>query len=123
MPAEAAVRQAITAAEHAAEVPDPGAFEDQLSEDFTGNQGEVDRKQLVNLLRMARLRGEMIHVLVGPVTVEPRGDRRVATFTVTFTSGGRLLPSDMGVYRVESAWRREGRDWVCYSATWSRPLQ
>ncbi len=123
VPAEAAVRQAIASAEHAAEVPDPGAFEDLLSEDFSGNRGEADRRQLVNLLRMARLRGETIHVLTGPVTVEPRGDRFVATFTVTLTSGGRLLPSEMGVYRVESAWRREQGDWVCYSASWSRPLR
>ncbi|HEU4671135.1 MAG TPA: hypothetical protein VFR91_10545 [Dyella sp.] len=122
VPAEQAVRQAVAAAEQAAEAVDAGAFQGRLSEDFTGNRGEVDRRQLVDMLRLARLRGETIHVLMGPVAVEPRGGRYVATFTVTLTSGGRLLPSDMGVYRVESAWRKEGGDWVCYSASWSRPL-
>jgi hypothetical protein len=119
---EQAVRQALDAAEHAAETTDGGAFGDRLSEDFVGNRGEVDRKQLVNLLRLAHLRSETIHALLGPVTVEPRGERFVATFTVTLTSGGRLLPSDMGVYDVESAWRKEGGDWVCYSASWKRRL-
>jgi hypothetical protein len=119
---EQAVRQALDAAEHAAEAADAGAFGDRLGEDFTGNQGDVDRQQLVNLLRLAHLRGETIHALMGPVTLEPRGERFVATFTLTLTSGGRLLPSDMGVYDVESAWRKEGGDWVCYSASWKRKL-
>ncbi|MDE1965067.1 MAG: hypothetical protein KGI42_14305 [Xanthomonadaceae bacterium] len=122
VPAEDAVRQSVAAAERAAEAVDAGAFRDRLSEDFTGNRGELDRRQLVDLLRMARLRGETIRVLMGPVTVEPRGGRYVATFTVTLASGGHLLPADMGVYRVESAWRNEGGQWVCYSASWSRPL-
>ncbi|MCP1374828.1 hypothetical protein [Dyella lutea] len=121
VPAEEAVRHAVTSAEHAAEAVDAGAFRDRLSEDFTGNRGQFDRRQLVDLLRLARLRGETIHVLMGPMSVEPRGDRFLVTFTVTLSSGGRLLPSDMGIYRVESAWRREGGDWVCYAATWSRP--
>lgn len=121
-PDEEAVRQAVVAAERAAERVDAGAFADRLSSDFTGNAGDADRAQLANLLRLARLRHESIHVLMGPVTVAPRGDRYVASFTVTLTSGGRLLSADMGVYHVESAWRREGGEWVCYSATWKRPL-
>jgi len=121
-PDEVAVKQAVHAAEQAAEQTEAGAFADRLADDFTGNAGDVDRAQLVNLLRLARLRHESIHVLMGPVTVESRGDRFVASFTVTLTSGGRLLPEDMGVYDVESAWRREGDEWVCYSATWKRPL-
>lgn len=121
-PPEEAVRRAVHAAEQAAEQTDAGAFADRLSADFTGNTGEVDRTQLTNLLRLARLRHESVHVLMGPVTVAPRGDRYVVSFTVTLTSGGRLLPEDMGVYDVESAWRREGGEWVCYSATWKRPL-
>lgn len=121
-PDEVAVKQAVAAAEAAAEQVDASGFGDQLAEDFTGNDGDVDRRQLVNLLRVARLRNESIHVLMGPVTVEARGDRYLAHFTVTLTSGGRLLPAQMGVYEVESAWRREGGDWICYSATWKRPV-
>lgn len=121
-PAEEAVRQAVAAAEQAAEHTDAGAFADHLTDDFTGNAGDADRTQLTRLIQLAHLRQESIHVLMGPVTVEPRGDRFVASFTVTLSSGGRLLPEDMGVYDVESAWRREDGEWVCYSATWKRPL-
>lgn len=122
VPDEQAVRRAIAAGEAAAQATDAGAFEDLLAEDFTGNAGEIDRRRMVNLLRVARLRGERIRVVMGPVSVEPRGERYVASFTVTLAGGGRLLPADLGLFRVESAWRREGGDWVCYSATWSRPL-
>jgi hypothetical protein len=121
-PDEVAVKQAVSAAEAAAESVDASAFGKRLAEDFSGNDGEIERRQLINLLRMARLRHESIRVLMGPVTVEPRGARYLARFTVTLTSGGQLLPSDMGVYEVESAWRRDGDEWVCYAASWKHQL-
>lgn len=121
-PAERAVREAIAAAADAAEHADAGAFADRLATDFTGNAGELDRRQLEAMLRMARLRHATVHAVVGPVTVEAHGERYVARFAVTLTSGGGMLPSDIGVYRVESAWRREQGDWRCYSATWRRSM-
>ena len=121
-PAEQGVREAIVAAADAAEHTDPGAFADHLAADFTGNAGDQDRRQLTAMLHMARLRQLAVHAVVGPVAVEAHGERYVARFTLTLTSGGGMLPSDIGVYKVESAWRREGRDWLCYSATWRRAM-
>jgi hypothetical protein len=46
----------------------------------------------------------------------------VATFTVTLSSGGRLLPDRLGVYQVTSGWRKEGGDWRCYTASWERSI-
>ena len=117
-PDESLVRKGIDAAEQAAEHADTSALGDVLSEDFTGNDGAMDRRQLLGILRAAAFRGETIHALSGPVQVEPRGDRYIARFTVTLTSGGKLLPAQIGVYQVETAWRREGHDWRCYSAIW-----
>ncbi|MBV8156634.1 MAG: hypothetical protein JO278_03190 [Dyella sp.] len=117
-PDESRVRQGIETAQHAAEQVDASALGDLLTEDFSGNNGELERRQLLGMLRAAAFRGETIHALTGPVTVEPRGDRYVARFTVTLTSGGKLLPAQIGVYDVETAWRKEGREWHCYSATW-----
>jgi hypothetical protein len=119
-PDELLVRQAIEHASTAAAQTDASGLGDQLTDDFDGNSGELERKQLVDLLRVAHFRGETIHAVTGPVTVEQRGDRYMATFTVTLTSGGKLLPAQIGVYKVQSAWRREGRAWRCYSATWSQ---
>ncbi|QNK01031.1 hypothetical protein [Dyella telluris] len=118
-PDESRVRQGIEKAEHAAEQADASALDDVLSEDFDGNQGEMQRRQLLGLLRAASFRGETIHALTGPIDVEQHGDRYVARFTVTLTSGGRMLPSNMGIYKVETGWRKDGREWRCYSATWT----
>ncbi len=117
-PDESLVRQGIETAQHAAETVDASALGDVLADDFTGNNGEMDRRQLLGMLRAAAFRGETIHALTGPLTVEPRSDRYVARFTVTLTSGGKLLPAQIGVYEVETAWRKDGREWRCYSATW-----
>jgi len=118
-PDESRVRQSVEAAEQAAEQADASALDALLSDDFSGNNGEMERRQIVGLLRAARFRGETIHALTGPIEVEARGERYVARFTVTLTSGGKLLPAQIGVYRVETAWRKEGREWRCYSATWT----
>ncbi|PXV60562.1 hypothetical protein SAMN04487785_102285 [Dyella jiangningensis] len=118
-PDESRVRQGIEKAEQAAEHANASALDDVLSDDFNGNNGEMERRQLLGLLRAAAFRGETIHALTGPIEVEPHGDRYVARFTVTLTSGGKLLPAQIGVYRVETAWRKEGGEWRCYSATWT----
>jgi hypothetical protein len=121
-PDEARVREAIAAAEQAAEQTDAGGVVEPLSEDFDGNGGRLQRKDLANLIRLARLRGEHVGVTLGPISVERRGERLVADFTVSLTQGSRLLPDAAGVYQVETAWRREGGEWRCYSATWKRQL-
>jgi hypothetical protein len=119
-PDEERIRQAIATASQAAEQADAGALAGVLSDDFDGNGGQTDKRELTGLLRAAKFRGETIHALIGPIDVEQRGDRYVAKFSVTLTSGGKLLPAQMGVYQVESGWRREGKAWVCFTATWSQ---
>lgn len=121
-PDETRVREAIVSAQQAAELPDPGGVVEPLSEDFDGNDGQLGRKDLANLVRVVRLRGEHIGATLGPISVERRGERLLADFTVSLTQGSRLLPDAAGVYQVETAWRREGNDWRCYSATWKRSL-
>lgn len=121
-PDETRVREAIASVEQAAEQTDAGGVVEPLSEEFDGNGGRLERKDLANLIRLARLRGEHIGATLGPISVEQRGERLMADFTVTLTQGSRLLPDAAGVYQVETAWRREGDEWRCYSATWKRQL-
>jgi len=61
-------------------------------------------------------------VTMGPVTIEHRGERMMATFAVTLTSGGKLLPDQLGLYQVESAWRKDDGKWRCYTASWKHAL-
>jgi hypothetical protein len=121
-PDEEQVRAAIAAIAQAAEAGSAGDVGASLSEDFDGNAGQLDRRGLTGTVRLLALRGEHIGVTMGPVSIEPRGERMVATFTVTLTSGGRLLPDQLGLYQVESAWRKEDGEWRCYTARWKHAL-
>jgi hypothetical protein len=121
-PDDEAVRKAIAAASAAAERGSPGDTVASLSDDFDGNAGQLARRDLANLVRVFALRGQHIHALVGPVTVEKRGDRQLATFTVTLTAGVGVLPENAGAYQVETGWRRDGGEWHCFTATWKRAI-
>jgi hypothetical protein len=121
-PDEVLIRQAIAAAAQATGQEDASALLSQLTDDFDGNNNDMSRQDIGNLLRLARFRGETLHAVLGPVDVEPRGERYVADVTVTLTSGGKIFPSQLGVYKVETAWRREGHDWRCYEAAWTQQL-
>lgn len=121
-PDELQIRSAITAVAGAAEAGSASGVVKFISEDFDGNEGELDRRTLANLVRIATLRGEHIGVTTGPVGIEHRGERIVATFTLTLSSRSRLLPEYMGLYQVQSAWRKLDGAWRCYSASWKRTL-
>lgn len=121
-PDEAQVREAIASIDHAAETNAASDVTAPLSDDFDGNNGELDRRALANMVRLVALRGEHIGVTMGPITIEHRGERMVATFTVTLTSGSHLLPDQMGLYQVESAWRKDGSKWRCYTASWKHSM-
>lgn len=121
-PDEEQVRHAIAAVASAAEAGHAGGVTAPLSDDFDGNAGELDRRSLGNMVRLLHLRGEKIGVTTGPVTIEHRGERMVASFPTTLTSGGHVLPDHLGVYTVETAWRNEDGAWRCYSASWKRGL-
>jgi ketosteroid isomerase-like protein len=116
------VRQAIASAATAARNNDADGVLDHVSDDFTGNDGYLDRHGLKQMLALRAFRQDSTGVLVGPVSVERRGDRLIATFTLTLTGGkpGSLLPDQADVFAMSTAWKREGREWRCYSATWKR---
>lgn len=121
-PDEQQVREAVKAAAEAAELLDAGSMQPLLSPTFQGNDGALDAGRLVGMLRVYRLRGEDVGVLLGPIETERRGDRIVARFTATLSGGGRLLPEELGVWTIESAWREEDGLWRCYTAHWKRAL-
>ncbi len=123
-PDEPQIRQAIDSAASAARANDTHAVLRVVSGDFVGNDGELDRRDLRQLLAVRALRQDHTGMLVGPVSFERRGDRIVATFNLVLTGGtaGDLLPSQSAIYTMTTAWRREGGKWTCYSAGWRRVL-
>ncbi len=121
-PDEAQVGDAIASVAKAAEAGSASDVVAPLVDDFDGNGGELDRRRLAGMVRVLALRDEHIGVIMGPVSIEHRGERMVARFTVTLTSGGKSLPDQLGVYKMESGWRKEGNDWRCYTASWTHSI-
>ena len=121
-PDEEQVRNAIVTSAEAAEQGEAGDTVVALTEDFDGNAGALDRRALGNLVRAYALRGQKVHVLMGPTEVDRRGDRMVATFTITLTAGAGVLPDDAGAYTVETGWRKDDGEWRCFTATWKQVL-
>ncbi|WIG55278.1 MAG: hypothetical protein OJF61_001064 [Rhodanobacteraceae bacterium] len=121
-PAEQQVRDAIESAAVAARANDTGALLAFVSDNFSGNGGELDRHGLRQLLAVRALRQDKTGVLIGPVSFEHKSDRIIAKFNLVLTGGkpGDLLPDQSAIYAMTTAWRREGGRWVCYNAAWSR---
>lgn len=119
-PAEQQIREAIHAAATAARVNDTHGVLAVVSDDFSGNDGELDRHGLRQLLAVRALRQDKTGVLIGPVSFEHKGDRIIAKFNLVLTGGkpGDLLPDRSAIYAMTTAWRREGSDWRCYNARW-----
>lgn len=118
------VRATIAQAATAARANDSGGVLDVVAKDFTGNDGDFDRRGLRQLLALRALRHDTTGVLIGPISIERQSDRLIAKLTLTLTGGkpDSLLPDQAAVYAMTAAWRREDSHWRCYSATWSRKL-
>jgi hypothetical protein len=123
-PDEVRIRGAIEAMKTAAEARRPSDVLEHLADDFTGNNGEVDREGLAQLLRIQFLRSDAIGVDVGPIAVAIDENRAVAKFDITVSDRSRRwLPSGSETYAIVSGWRREGDGWICYNASWSNSAQ
>ena len=115
-----AIRANVQAMAAAAEAQDKAGVLAHVADDFTGNEGELDRAGVEQLLRARLLAGRSIGVSIGRVEVEVDGDRAIARFEATVTDGsGRWLPDHRAVLKMVTGWRREGREWRCYNAQWS----
>jgi len=123
-PDEVRIRGAIESMKTAAEARRPSGVLEHLADDFTGNNGEVDREGLAQLLSIQFLRSDAIGVDVGPIAVALDEDRAVAKFDIAVSDRSRRwLPSGSETYAIVSGWRREGSGWICYNATWSNSAQ
>lgn len=115
-----AIRTAITQMAAAVQARHSADLIERISEDFTGNSGEVDRVQLANLLRAQLLVRGALSVNLGTIDVELSGDRATARFGATVTdASGRWLVDRSKTLQFVTGWRREQGTWRCYNADWS----
>jgi len=120
-PDETQIRSSIETMRGAAEARQPAGVIGEIAEDFTGNNGEIDREGLSRLLKFQLLRNASIGVAVGAIEVAVDGDRATAKFDVTFSDASRRwFPGGSETYAIVSGWRRQGSHWICYNASWTQ---
>ena len=116
-PDEQRLRDTIAAMETAIESGDAGDFADHVADDFSGQGGSMDRRQLRATLLAQTMRHQNISVLIGPIAVKLYGDRATATMSLVAT-GGQWLPETGRQIELESHWRIEDGEWICFRAEW-----
>jgi hypothetical protein len=96
------------------------AFMDYVAEDFSGQNGAMDRDRLrgyviLQLNRYRRLQGQLF-----PIDVEDQGDGRAAAwFRALVTGGAGWIPESGQMFEFETHWRLEDGEWLLYSANWN----
>lgn len=120
-PAEQRLRETIHAMQVAIESGDTRAFIEHVGDDFNGNEGAYDRRQLHAWLRALTLRRERIGATLGPLDIRLYdGGRATVEVDVVATGSTRGWLPDSGRHlRVTSVWREDDGHWRCISANWS----
>ena len=117
------IRAAISQMQQAIEAGKPADFMRHVADDFTGDNGALDKQGLHNLLRAQVLTHARIGISLVSQDVELQGDRATVKVAVTMTGGsGRWLPERGSMQQIESGWRRQDGDWLCFNAQWQRSL-
>ncbi len=106
--------------ETAVERGDSAGFLRGVAEDFSGNGGAYDRRQLHATLRALFLRHRDIGVVLAPLDVVMHGEERaqVSVHAVVTGGSGGLLPDSGRRLRIDSGWRQDDGQWRCISASW-----
>jgi len=95
------------------------AFLGYVSDDFSGQNGAMNRDQLrayviLQLRRYQKLEGRLL-----PIEVEDLGDGRAsAWFRALVTGGPGWLPESGQMFEFETHWRQDGSDWLLTAANW-----
>lgn len=116
-PDEQRLRDTIAAMETAIEAGDAGAFVSHVAEDFSGEGGGMDQRQLRAMLLAQTMRHQNISVLMGPLDVKLYGERATVKVNIVAT-GGQWLPENGRQIDLESHWRIDDGEWICFRADW-----
>lgn len=117
---EEAIRLRIDAMEAAIEARDASEFLRGVSEDFSGADGAYDRRGLRSLVAAQFLGAERVTLILGPPDISLHGRERATVRISAVVGGGRFLPERVETLEIESGWRIEDGEWVCYTARWAR---
>ena len=116
------IRAQIIAMERFAEQGERGQFMRQVSDDFSGQNAQLDRSAL-NMLLLAQLNvNQRVFAQTGPVRIqmESASPARNATaeFDALLTGGRGWLPEQGNLFRFTTRWRKDEDEWILVAADW-----
>ncbi len=115
--------QAIDAMEIAVEAGETSDFMEYLAEDFTANDGELDRTAMQRLLVAQSLAYTHIGVVRTGTDIQVTDQRANVQITLLLEGGsGRWLPERGSSIEISSGWRLRDGEWKCVNAQWERKL-
>lgn len=117
-PPEQQLRDTIARMADAVERRDAAALLAHVADDFTRDDGGLDRRQLRSLLLGIFLRNQRIGVYPAVREVRVDGTRAVVRLGLLATGGSGLLPEQGRTWNLTTGWRRDG-DWKVFNARWS----
>lgn len=90
-----------------------------VAEDFQGQLGGMDRQAFHRFMIFQMNQHRRLQARFFPIHVRETGeDRATANFDLLVTGGGGLLPESGRLFSVDTAWFKDGGDWLLTRADW-----
>jgi hypothetical protein len=116
---EQQVIQTIRSMEDRIESRERRAFMAHVAEDFSAQDGRMNREQVRALVVFQLNRYERLQARLFPISVMETGAGTAeAQFRALVTGGPNWIPDSGQVYDFETGWRQEGGEWLLVSANW-----
>ena len=116
---EQQVIQTIRSMEDRIESGERRAFMTHVAEDFSAQDGRMNREQVRALVVFQLNRYERLQARLFPISVTETGAGTAeAQFRALVTGGPNWIPDSGQVYDFETGWRLEDGEWLLVSANW-----
>ena len=110
----AAIREMETQIENGERRP----FISHVAEDFSGQNGQLNRQELQRLVIYQLNRHQRLHAQLFPINVTKTSEEEAsATFRALITGGPGWIPDQGQLYDFETTWRDEGGEWELTAPT------
>ena len=94
-------------------------FMAHVSEDFSGQNGSLNREQLRALMIMQLNRYQRLQGQLFPIAVIDLGEGAAsAHFRALVTGGPNWIPENGQLFDFDTYWRRVDGDWLLHAANW-----
>ena len=95
-------------------------FMNHVAEEFSGQDGKVNRDELRGLVIYQLNRYQRLSAQLFPIRVTETGaGLATARFRALITGGAGWLPENGRIYQFETSWSKTSGDWMLIGASWT----